>query len=328
VLTFLVRRVFLAAVVFVAISFLAFVLIGVRLDPTWKLQPNPHPYEIAKLQRQFHIHDPIAKRYWLWVKGSVTGHPNVSKPILRQSRVGQKIWPAVWKAARHTALLIGLSILVVTLLSLGIGSIAAARPGSALDVVLRTGSYLAWSVPAFLLALGLQYLFTQLAYAHHFQPFALAGLPGSQAGTGFHYVRVWAQYLTLPVLTIAAGFVGAYSRYVRSAMLVSLSEQYAVTARAKGLPEWRVVVRHALRNSLVPFISIMTLDFGGVFGASLVADYVFRQEGLANYLVFALYDADPFEVEPVILIAAAVVLVFSLVADVAVARLDPRVSAG
>jgi peptide/nickel transport system permease protein len=329
VLTFLTRRLTLAALVFVAVSFVSFVLIGVRLDPTWRLQPNPHPYVIKQLQRKFHIHDPIAQRYWLWVKGTVTGEPDVSRPVLSGLPGGAiqgttAVWSSVLKAARHTTLLMGLSMVVVILCSVVIGTIAAARPGTVLDYVLRTGSYLTWSIPAFLLALGLQYLFAQLAYAHGFRPFALAGVPGSQAGSGLHYVRTWLEYLTLPVLAISAGFVGSYSRYIRSAMLVSLNEQYAVTARAKGLPEWRVVVRHALRNSLLPFISILSLDFGGLFGASLVADYVFKQEGLASYLAAALNDADPFEVEPAILVAAGVVLVFALVADLAVGVVDPR----
>jgi peptide/nickel transport system permease protein len=332
VLTFALRRLLLAALVFVATSFLAFVLIGVRLDPTWRLMPAPSEEAIRKIheiQRQFHLKDPIVERYWLWAKGTVIGRPDTSRPMLPGGRAGVafrgRIWPAVWMAARHTAVLMALSMIVVVAFSLLIGTIAATRPGSPLDYVLRTGSYLAWSFPAFLLALGLQYLFTQLAFRHHFQPFALAGLPGPLAGTGFHYVRVWAQYLTLPVVAISAGFIGSYSRYVRSAMLVSLGQPYAVTARAKGLPERRVVVRHALRNSLVPFISILALDFGAVFGASLVADYVFRQQGLAAYLVGALYDADPYEVMPAILVATGVVLVFSLVADLAVGWLDPRV---
>jgi peptide/nickel transport system permease protein len=288
--------------------------------------------KIRETQRQFHLKEPIVARYWLWAKGTVTGSPDTGAPILPGGRAGiafrGRIWPAVWTAAKHTAVLMAISLVVVVALSVLVGTIAAVRPRSPLDLVLRTGSYLAWSVPAFLLALGLQYVFTELEFRHHFQPFALAGLPGSTAGTGLHWLRTWAQYLTLPVLAIAAGFVGAYSRYVRSALLVSLGQPYAVTARAKGLTERRVVLRHALRNSLVPFVSILTLDFGAVFGATLVADYVFKQQGIAAYLVGALYDADPYEVMPAILVVTAVVLAFSLVADLAVGWLDPRVRSG
>ncbi len=331
-LTFVLRRLLLAALVFVAVSLLAFVLIGVRLDPTWRLLPASSQEQVAKIratQRKFHLKAPIVRRYWLWAKGTVTGHPDTSRPMLPGGRAGVafggRIWPLVWRSAKHTALLMALSMVVVVVLSILVGTVAATWPSSPLDYVLRSGSYLAWSIPAFLLALGLQYLFTQLSFRHHFQPFALGGLPAGVGGGPFHYVRVWAQYLTLPVLAISAGFVGSYSRYVRSAMLIALGQPYAVTARAKGLPERRVIVRHALRNSLIPFVSILALDFGALFGASLVADYVFRQQGLAAYLVGALYDADPYEVMPAILVATGVVLVFSLVADLAVGWLDPRV---
>jgi len=213
---------------------------------------------------------------------------------------------------------------VVTIFSLLIGTIAARAPGSALDVVVRTGSYVAWAIPAFVVAVLLQLLLRHLALAYDFEPFPVSGLP-LDPGTGFHFVAVWAQHLALPVLTISIGFIGAYSRYVRSAMLVSLSEPYAVTARAKGLSERRVLIRHALRNSLIPFASLLTLDFGAIFGATLVADFIFRTQGLAGALVGAVYDADPFQVQPLVLVGAASVLFFSLLGDLVASRLDPRI---
>ena len=214
----------------------------------------------------------------------------------------------------------------MTIFSLLIGTIAARAPGSALDVVLRTGSYVAWAIPAFVFAVLMQLLLRQLALSYDFKPLPVSGLPlQGEAGTGFHFVRVWAQHLTLPVITIAIGFIGAYSRYVRSAMLVSLGEPYAITARAKGLPEWRVITRHALRNSLIPSVSLLTLDFGAIFGATLVADFVFAQGGLAGALQSAVYDADPFEVQPLILVGATSVLLFSVLGDLVVSRLDPRI---
>ena len=236
------------------------------------------------------------------------------------------MWPQVWPALGRTALLAGLAVIVVTIFSLVIGTIAATRPGSALDVGLRTGSYLAWSIPAFVVAVLVQLLLRHLALTYDFEPLPVSGLPHPhETGTGIHYVLVWAQHLVLPVLTIAIGFIGAYSRYVRTAMLVSLGEAYTSTARAKGLSESRVVVRHALRNSLIPFLSLLTLDFGALFGASLVADYIFAQEGLAFLLTGAVYNADPFELQPLVLVGAASVLLFSLLGDLVSSRLDPRI---
>jgi len=220
--------------------------------------------------------------------------------------------------------LIALALLIVFSLSVLLGTFAARRPGRPGDVLARTFAYSTWSIPAFLLALLLQELFARIAIAYDWHPVYVTGIPGPETGTGLHFVLIWLQHLALPVIALAAGFVGAYSRYVRSAMLVSLNAPYTTTARAKGLSEARLTVRHALRNSLIPFVNVLALDFGAIFGASLAVDYVFDQHGLASHLVKALFDSDPYEVEPLVLVAAGVVLVSRMVADVTTRRLDPR----
>jgi peptide/nickel transport system permease protein len=328
-LAYVVRRLLLAALVFVVASFVSFTVFAAPLDPTWKFGAG-FSAEREQLKEQFHLNEPAVEQYWLWVKGTVSGSFEATRTVCGGRGLPCyhfEIWPRVLPALGRTALLAALSVIVVTTLSLLIGTIAAWRPGSVLDVVLRSGSYLTWAIPTFVVAVLLQLLLTQLAHAYDFEPFPVSGVPLSgEAGTGFQFVGVWAQHLTLPVLTISLGFIGAYSRYVRSAMLVSLSEPYAVTARAKGLTERRVLVRHALRNSLIPFVSLLTLDFGAIFGATLVADFIFRTEGLAGALVGAVYNADPFEVQPLVLVGAASVLLFSLLGDLVASRLDPRIT--
>jgi peptide/nickel transport system permease protein len=327
-LVYIVRRLLLAAFVFVAVSFVSFTVFAAPLDPTWKFGAAANP-ERERLKEQYHLNEPAVEQWWLWAKGTISGSPEATRTVCAGRGVDcqhTRVWPPVWPALGRTALLAGLAVVVVTIFSLLVGTIAATRPGSALDVVLRTGSYLTWSIPAFVVAVLLQLLLRHLALTYDFEPFPVTGLPiPGEAGTGFHFVLVWAQHLTLPVLTIAIGFIGAYSRYVRSAMLVSLSEAYTTTARAKGLTEQRVVIRHALRNSLIPFLSLLTLDFGALFGASLVADYIFDQQGLALLLTGAVYNADPFELQPLVLVGAASVLLFSLLGDLVSSRLDPRI---
>ena len=137
-------------------------------------------------------------------------------------------------------------------------------------------------------------------------------------------VGPWFGHMALPVATLSLGLIGLYSRYVRSAMLISLGEQYTVVARAKGLPERAVVFRHALRNSLAPFVSVLSVELGAVVGASLATDYVFRMSGLALLFLRALGSADPFELTAIVVILAVVVIGFMLVADLVVGRLDPR----
>jgi peptide/nickel transport system permease protein len=326
-LAYVVRRLLLAALVFVVASFVSFIVFAAPLDPTWKFGAGGGP-EREQLRERFHLNEPAVEQYWLWAKGTVSGSFEATHTVCSGFRIcrHEQVWPRVWPALGRTALLAALSVIVVTIFSLLIGTIAAWRPGSVLDVVLRSGSYLAWAIPTFVIAVLLQLLLRHLALAYDFEPFPVSGLPPpGEAGTGFQFFGVWAQHLTLPVLTIAIGFVGAYSRYVRTAMLVSLGEPYAVTARAKGLSERHVLIRHALRNSLIPFASLLTLDFGAIFGATLVADFIFRTEGLAGALVGAVYNADPFEVQPLVLVGAASVLLFSLLGDLVASRLDPRI---
>ena len=327
-IVYVVRRLLLAAFVFVAVSFVSFTVFASPLDPTWKFGPGANP-ERERLKEEYHLNEPAVEQWWLWAKGTVTGNPTATRTVCAGRGVDcihAEVWPRVWPALGRTALLAGLAVVVVTFFSLLIGTIAATRPGSGLDIVLRTGSYLTWSIPAFVAAVLVQLLLRHLALTYGFEPFPVSGLPlPGEAGSGFHFVLVWAQHLALPVLTIAIGFIGAYSRYVRSAMLVSLNEPYTVTARAKGITERRVVIRHALRNSLLPFLSLVTLDFGALFSASLVADYIFAQQGLATLLTGAVYNADPFELQPLVLVGAASVLFFSLLGDLVASRLDPRI---
>jgi peptide/nickel transport system permease protein len=328
-LVYIVRRLLVAVVVFVIVSFVSFVVFAAPLDPTWKFGPGFNPDREA-LKERFHLNDPAVEQWWLWAKGTLTGSAEATRTVCGGTNPSAchhfEIWPRIWPALGHTALIAGLAVVVVTIFSLLLGTLAARAPGSALDVVVRTGSYVSWAIPAFVFAVMLQLLLRHIVLEYDVEPFPPRGLPlPGEAGTGLHFVAVWAQHLAMPVLVISIGFIGYFSRLVRSAMIVSLGEQYAVTARAKGLLERRVLTRHVLRNSLIPFVSLLTLEFGALFGASLVADYIFDQHGLASALLAAVYNADPFEVQPLVLVGAASVLLFSLLGDLVNSRLDPRI---
>jgi peptide/nickel transport system permease protein len=329
VLVYVLRRLAIAALVLVGVSFVSFTVFAAPLDPTWKFGPGFDPDREA-LKEQFHLNEPAVEQWWLWAKGTLTGDFEATRTVCFGSGGSGchhvEIWPRVWPALAHTALLAGLSVILIVVLSLLIGTIAARAPGSRLDVFLRTGSYITWAIPTFVLAVLLQLLMRHLALTYDFEPFPVTGRPiPGEAGTGLHFIGVWAQHLALPVLTISLGFIGYYSRYIRSAMLLSLGEPYVTTARAKGLRERRVLVRHALRNSLIPFVSLLTHDFGALIGASLVADYIFDQRGLASSLLAAVYNSDPFEVQPLVLVGATCVVLFSLFGDLVASQLDPRI---
>lgn len=277
---------------------------------------------------------PLLPQYWGWLKGLFSGasfHPLPGHELL--------------DALGHTACLLAVGLLLVVVLSVAFAVTAARWRGSGLDLLLRAMSYLTWAVPAFLLALLIQDLTNTLGNAHGLGPFPIAGWPGScpagigldsgtinpcpAAGTGAVYVLNVLRYLALPALTLALAFVGLHGRYLRSALVETLDAPFVVTARAKGLSERRVLLRHALRASLVTFSAVLLADFGAVLGTVLAVDWIYQVHGLGWLFVSQFPQASdaPLNVdalELLVLVIAAVVIVFSLLGELAVVTLDPR----
>jgi peptide/nickel transport system permease protein len=320
VLSYVLRRLGLGAIVIVAVSFVTWLVFATALNPLWSFFQTPHAPEVEAIRVRAHLHDGVVVRYWLWLKGIFTG-----QGLGRTVVADQPVWPQVQHAFVVTLELIVMSTIIVVSLSLLVGIVAARRRGSAVDVGLRSFSYVSWAVPAFLLALLLQHAFVAMANDWHFQPFAIGGPPTPGLGFTTRGVEDWFQHMTLPAIAIALGFVGVYSRYLRTSLLVTLDQPYTTVARAKGLPERLVVRRHALRNALVPFTTAIALEFGTIFAATLAADYVFGLHGLASlFLSNGLLNADPYLIEAPILLAAVIVVVASIIGDIVCAALDPR----
>jgi len=332
-LAFVIRRLALTALTAVTVSFAAFCAFGKGLDPSYPLVLGP-PEKRHAVQAYYHLTDPILQRYWLWVKNFFRhgfGNPvslqvNDDLTVTPSSAsIGGEVVHAAWISFQ----LVGLSLVLMVVLSLALGTVSARWRSGPADIALRLTTYLSWSVPAFLVAFFFRRWFTgnqtasSFVYGpqtieHHGSPLFLIGPPTG----GF---ANWFQHMTLPALSLALGLAAVYVRYVRSSMLVSLGQPYAVVARAKGLSEGRVVVRHALRNSLIPFVSALSLEVGAVVGASMAADWVFSMGGVASLTIGALGRADPFELTAVVISISLVVIVFMTIADIVVGWLDPRV---
>lgn len=290
---------------------------------------------------------PLLPEYWTWLKGVFTG---ASFKLITQptpSRMNPAAGTTMVDAIGHTAVLLVAALVLVLLFAVGLALVASMRRGSIVDVVLRGFSYLAWAVPAFLVGMLVQLLLHHLGGDLGWGPFPLAGWPGScpvalgldsgtlkgcpPAGTGLIYVVNVLRYIALPAATLAVGFIGLQGRYLRSALLDTLDAPFIVTAHAKGLPERWVVLRHAFRVSLPTFVSAVLSDFGAIFGAALAVDWIFQLNGLGTVLVsdfpgplqetgFMATDS----VEIVVLIAGALVLFASFLAELAVTWFDPR----
>jgi peptide/nickel transport system permease protein len=316
---FLIRRTLISAALLLAFSFLSFSLFASRFAPL-----RGHP---------------LLPAYWHWLRG-VPGGRSLSRGLFGP------IWPTLLPSLQHTLILLALTFALVLIFAVAIGTVSAVRRGSPLDGLLRAFTYLAWGVPAFLLALLVQEAINGLGGPHGLGPFPLAGWPGScptgfgldagivtpcpAAGTGLNYVVNVLRYLTLPALTLALGFVGLHARYLRSALVLAMTAPHVTTARSKGLSETRVIVRHALRNSLGPFSSALLADFGVVFGAAMVVDWVFQLHGIGSLFITetspSMPAIDAYAVEALLLVTGLMLLLSSLLGELAVVALDPRVA--
>ena len=331
------RRLLAAALTVVAVSFVAFVGFGLTLDPTNSMAFDPTPHGHAArlfVQQQYHLDDPILSRYVRWAGGVFQhGFGNTASTDvaagqpLRFRTNGEPIGPQLWNAAKVTAALVGAALVLVVAGSALVGIVSTRRRPIGLGGSTRLLAYLGAAVPVFLVA-------DLLRRATTGQGHTTIGPAGpTLAGGGWFLLGPptggpigWARHLALPVFVLAIGLTGVYARHVRSSMLTELDQPYVTVARAKGLTERRLLVRHVLRAALVPFVALLSLEMGAVIGASIAVDAVFGSGGLASVFLSALGRADPFELTAILVVSALVVCGFAFLGDWLVTVLDPRVS--
>ena len=311
------RRLLFALSLVAGVSLLGFIAFAKTFDPLWQLRmcgTAKCQSQIAHLTVKYHLDKPVLERYWYWLSGLARhGFRGID---------GFPIGSQLLSSAEVTAELMAAALVVTALFAVLVGVVSARRAGRPLDVLLRTLAYVSWSLPSFLVAsLALRWLGDKGWFLFGGGNIYTGGVQFSHA-TGF---VSWIRVMTVPVLTLSLGLIGLYSRYVRTAVLTELNRPYAVVARGKGLTERRVAYRHALRNALPPFASVLSLEIGAILGASLAVDYVFQMGGLASYFLSALtQSSDPYQLTAVIVAASAVVVLLMLVGDFLVGWLDPR----
>lgn len=331
---FLVRRLLLAVGVLIGVSFGSFTLIATKFSATCASDYTPAT-KYPPLASNVHQ---AAILYWRWLRDIPSGRAF-------QESCGPGFLSPFWPSVAHTAALLGLTALFVVVISLLVGTLAAVKAGTAFDVVFRVLAYAAWAIPSFVLALIFQSMIEWATSKHGFRLFPSAGWvgicpstlyftpPPCAHPTGLRYPLSVFQHLFVPALALSLAFIGLHSRYLRSALLVSLRAPYTTTAYAKGLPRRRVVIRHALRNSLATFTSALLLDMGAIFGAAMAIDWVFRLGGFGMLFIIQINGIgggdgpaflNPYAVENLLAFAALFVLVSAFVSELAVGWLDPR----
>lgn len=268
--------------------------------------------QIRAVRGRLGLDDPIHVQYLRWAGGMLRGDLGLSMMMDRP------IGPLIKDAILRSAVLAGSSIVLVAVIGIWLGVYSAVRKGSAADHAVSLGMYFFISVPEFFWAIVVILLF--------------AGYLGWFPATGYASLSegfwIWLQHIVLPVATLVSGLVAHIARLTRSSMIETLQSQYVTAARAKGLPENIVIRRHALRNALVPTITVLAIDIGMLMGGIVVVETVFSYPGLGRMLIFAIEQKDIPVIQAGILTVTAVYAFANLAADLLYAFFNPRIRYG
>jgi len=302
--SFLLRRVLLAIPTLAGVLVVVFLLLYVAPgDPVQEMVGERADAEtIARLRRELRLDDPVPVQFAHYAGGVLSGDLGTSyitgRPILRD----------VAERFPKTLLLAATAMVLAALVGISIGVVTARWPGGLLDRIALGAAYLGISFPVYWVGLLLILLFAV----------TLRWLPPSGYGR--------AQYLVLPALALGSRSIAFLARVTRSSMLEVLGSDFVRTARAKGLVERTVVVRHALRNALIPVITVLGLDFGYYLTGSILTETIFSWPGLGRYVVNAISRRDLPAIQGSVLFLSVVFVAVNLVTDLAYAKADPRVS--
>lgn len=315
---YILRRFLYSVVVLFVATFVIFVAVSEASDPLARLSFNPRitKAEIALQAHLKHLDKPVIERYWYWLKDA-TLHKFGSNLTN-----GLPVWPDIQRALGVTAQIVIAVIVLAVLIGAAVGIYSAVRQYSWFDYGATTLTFIGFAMPVFWLALILQVAFTNIFLSWHVRIFYTNGLssPGSH-----HFLLDRIQHLALPVITLTALSTANYSRFMRASMLEVLNADFTRTARAKGASEKRVVLVHVVRNALIPLVTQVAIDFGGIFGGAIVTENVFNLGGMGTLLLNGLSNGDPYPVMAWLAITATLVIFFNLVADILYGVLDPRI---
>ncbi len=314
-LRYIAGRLIESLVVLAIMSYLIYALIGLMpgdpIDIMVQADPNLTPKDAARLKALYGLDKPLHERYVNWLSAALQGDFGYSR--VHNAPVLEVLGPRLV----NTLILMGLSFVVSLAIALPVGIYSALRPYGARDYAVNFAALAGISVPVFWFALMLIYLFSVL----------WGVLPaGGMYTIGVDSVLDRATHLVLPVLTLSAGTVGGFTRFMRAEMMVTMRHDYIRTARAKGLSPRRVVLKHALRNALIPVVTIAALSFGALFSGALITETMFSYLGMGKLIYDSIMGNDYNVALVTLLFATMVVLLANLLADVCYAWLDPRIA--
>ncbi|MCW5661832.1 MAG: ABC transporter permease [Burkholderiaceae bacterium] len=314
---YILRRLLIAVPSLLGISVVLFTVLALAPgDPFEELATNPNvPPEVRMaLRAKFGLDDPVWQRYAHWFASMLKGDWGFS--FVSRINVEQLILQRL----PTTIVVIGLSQVLAILVALPVGIIAAVKPYSWFDRIASTFAFVGFSLPTF---------FTGVIFILFFSIY-LGWLPfvyrTDIAATG--WLWWWEQFKQsiMPITVLGLFQAASMMRYVRSAVLDVIRLEYVTTARSKGLSEHVVVLKHVVRNALIPVVTLVALQMPAVFGGAIVTEQIFRIPGIGSLLIDAILRNDTPVIMAVTFVFACLVILFNLIADILYGWLDPRIS--
>jgi peptide/nickel transport system permease protein len=325
-LSFIIRRLLIAIPLVLLSSVLVFLLVANSGDPLAELKGRNPPVPestIEARERQLGLDKPLPQRYVTWLGNFVQG--DMGKSIR-----GVEVRPLLWQRLKVTLRMVVLAMIIAVVLAIGAGVLSAVKQYTLTDYTFTFLGFLFLSMPVFWLAALLkEYGAIRLNTVFGQQVVYTVGAesPNLTGGLGTRLAD-WAGHLILPTVALALISFAAWSRYQRATMLDVLGSDYIRLARAKGLSRSRVMTRHALRNALIPLVTVVAIDIGAVFGGAIITEKVFAWQGMGALLVQGVETSDVNVLLAWLMVTSVLVILFNLIADVLYAVLDPRIRYG
>jgi peptide/nickel transport system permease protein len=270
---------------------------------------NATPARVKVLEIALHLNRGLFDQYWVWISGLFTG--NLGHSLLSS----QPVWGLVEPRLVNSAVLVFVTGLIGALVGVVLGAIAALRKDGWFDSVLSVVVLAVTSLPEFVVAIGLIIMFSTVIW--HVLPAVSLLAPGTYA---------WSQpeLLVLPAATLVIVIVPYIQRMMRAAMVEALESDYVEMARLKGVPEWRIVLIHALPNAIAPTVQVIGLNFLYLAGGVVVVEYVFNFPGIGQGLVYAVNGRDIPTIQVIVVVLAAFYVVMNILTDVIALMATPR----
>ena len=322
-LTYLFKRLLEMIPTLVGITLISFFIIhlapGKPTDVLADLNPKMTPEARERLEKYYGLDKPIHIQYGMWLKRIVKLDFGDSFSTDRRP-----VWTKIKERLPITILINSLALVLIFVIAIPIGVSSAVRPYSLYDKITTVVVFIGFAIPTFWLALLLMILF---GVNLHWLPISGLKSMGYENLSALGKIWDWTQHLILPMTLEAFGGLAGYSRYMRSSMLEVVRQDYITTARAKGLSERKVIYKHALRNALLPVITLLGMSIPGLIGGSVIFENIFSIPGMGQLFFQSVMMRDYPVIMGILTIGAILTLLGNLLADIGYALADPRIRA-